>query len=286
MPEALFLAVGLDEPHLLLGAPGEPQVRQRFVVDREDRAGRSVLRRHVADRRAVRKRNRRDAGTVELDELADDAVLAQHLRDREDEVGRRRALGQLAGELEADDARDQHRHRLTEHRRLGLDSTDAPAEYAEAVDHRGVRVGPDERVRISKALPVGVAALEHRPRQVFEVDLMHDAGVRWHDGEVLERLLAPTKELVALLVAVELQRSVLLECVRCAEDVDYHRVVDDELGRDKWVDLLGVTAECRHRFAHGREVDDTRNAGEVLHDDACRCELDLRVWLGIRLPSG
>ncbi len=36
------------------------------------------------------------AGAVELDELADDAVLAQHLGDGQHEVGRRRALGQLA----------------------------------------------------------------------------------------------------------------------------------------------------------------------------------------------
>ena len=33
---------------------------------------------------------------VELDELLDDALLAQHLRDGQHEVGRRRALGQLA----------------------------------------------------------------------------------------------------------------------------------------------------------------------------------------------
>jgi hypothetical protein len=89
---------------------------------------------------------------VELDELADHAVLAQHLGDREHEVGRGRALGQLAGQLEADDLRDQHRHRLAEHRRLGLDAADAPAEHAEAVDHRRVRVGADERVGVGLAV--------------------------------------------------------------------------------------------------------------------------------------
>ena len=40
---------------------------------------------------------RGDAGAVELDELADHAVLAQHLGDREHQVGGGRALGQLAG---------------------------------------------------------------------------------------------------------------------------------------------------------------------------------------------
>ena len=40
---------------------------------------------------------------VELDELADDAVLAQHLGDREHDVGRGHAGRDRAGELEADD---------------------------------------------------------------------------------------------------------------------------------------------------------------------------------------
>ena len=39
-----------------------------------------------------------------------------------------------------------HVERLAEHDGLGLDPADAPAEHAERVDHRGVRVGADQRV--------------------------------------------------------------------------------------------------------------------------------------------
>ena len=88
------------------------------------------------------------ARAEELDELADHAALAQHLGHGQDEVGRGRALGQLAVEPEADHLRQQHRDRLAEHRRLGLDPADAPAEHAEAVDHRRVGVGADQRVGI------------------------------------------------------------------------------------------------------------------------------------------
>ena len=77
----------------------------------------------------------RHARPVELDELADDAVLAQQLGDGEDEVGGGRALGQRAVEPEADDRRHQHRDRLAEHRGLGLDAADAPAEHAQPVHH-------------------------------------------------------------------------------------------------------------------------------------------------------
>ena len=125
-----------------------------LLVDREDRDGGAELRAHVADRGAVGQRQRGDALAVELDELADDAVLAQHLGDREHQVGGGRALGQVAGELEADDARDQHRHRLAEHGGLGLDAADAPADHAEAVDHRGVRVGADAGVGVGLQLAV------------------------------------------------------------------------------------------------------------------------------------
>src|SRR5215208_2061531 len=96
VPQALLAGVGLHELDALLRAPRELEVAQRLRVDREDRAGRAELGRHVADRRAVGQRQVGDAGAVELDELRDHAVLAQHLRHREHEVRRRGALGQVA----------------------------------------------------------------------------------------------------------------------------------------------------------------------------------------------
>ena len=147
VPELLLLAVRLDELDLLGASAGELEVAERLVVDREEPAGRAVLGRHVPDRRAVGEREPVQALAVVLDELPDDPELAQDLRDRQDEVGRRRALAELAGQLEADHLRDEHRDRLAEHRRLGLDPADAPAEDAEPVHHRRVGVGADERVR-------------------------------------------------------------------------------------------------------------------------------------------
>ena len=138
-----------------------------------------------------------------LDELPDDAGLAQDLRDGEDEVGRGRALRQRAREPEADDLRDEHRDRLAEHRRLGLDAADAPAEHAEPVDHRRVRVGADERVGERDAV-----ALVDDAREVLEVDLVDDARARRDDLEVVERALAPAQERVALAVALELELGV------------------------------------------------------------------------------
>ena len=159
----------------------------------------------------------------------------------------------LAGQLESDDAGDQHRHRLAEHRGLGLDTADAPAQHAESVDHRGVAVGAHTGVGVGH--PV---AHHHGAGQVLDVDLVHDAGARRHHLEVVEGALAPAQELVALAVAGVLDVDVALEGAGVAEHVDDHRVVDHHFGRRQRVHLLGIAAEVADRLAHGGEVDDAR----------------------------
>ena len=140
--------------------------------------------------------------------------------------------GSAPVQLEADDLRHEHRERLAEHRRLGLDPADAPAEHAEPVHHRRVRVGADERVRERRAV-----ALLDDAREVLEIDLVDDAGAGRHDLEVAEGALAPAQERVALAVALELELDVPAKAIRVRELVDLHRVVDHELDRDQRVDL-------------------------------------------------
>ena len=281
--QALLLGVGLNEGDLVVGTAGEAEVLDRLVVDRENADGGAELGAHVAERRAVGERQAGQAGTVELDELADDALLAQHLGDGEHEIGRRRALGQAAGELEADHLRDEHRHGLAEHGRLGLDAAHAPTDDAQAVDHRRVRVGADEGVRVG----VDDAVLLHREddaRQVLDVDLVDDAGLRRDDLEVVERFLAPLEELVALAVALVLDGGVEAQRVGRGEAVDLHGVIDDKLGGLQRIDALWVAAHGLHRLAHGGEVDDGGHAGEVLHQHARRTEGDLLARRGLRIP--
>src|SRR6516165_3361370 len=62
----------------------------------------------------------------------------QHLRHGENQIGRGDTLFELAVEPNPDHFRQQHRIGLAEHRRLGLDAADTPAEHREPVDHRGV----------------------------------------------------------------------------------------------------------------------------------------------------
>ena len=187
--------------------------------------------------------------------------------------------GSCAGELEAHDLRNQHRHRLAEHGGLGLDAAHAPAEHAQPVHHRGVRVGPDQRVGERLA----VARLHHA-RQVLQVHLVADPGVGRNHLEVVERRLAPAQERVALLVALELELGVALEREPLGEHVHLDRVVDHELHRHQRIDLGGVPAEVLHRVAHRGQVDDRGHTREVLHQHARRPVGDLVGGLVLRRP--
>ncbi len=142
---------------------------------------------------------------------------------------------------------------------------------------------PTTRVGVGDGRAV-LLLLEHHARQVLQVDLVDDAGVRRHDAEVVERLLPPAQQRVALPVALQLQPRVERERVRRAELVDLHRVVDHQVRRLQRVDAPRVAAERLDRVAHRRQVDDAGHAGEVLQQHARRPERDLAVGGAVRVP--
>ncbi len=107
--DALRLRVFLDEAHARFVAAREAQIGKRLRIHGEEAHRRAVFGRHVGDRRAVRQAQAGKPRAVELDEFSDHAFFAQHFGDDQHEVGGRRAFGQTAVQLEADDFRDQHR---------------------------------------------------------------------------------------------------------------------------------------------------------------------------------
>ncbi len=277
--QSLLLGVGFHQIDLLLRTIGQAQIFERRFVDGEDADGRAVFRRHVGDGGAIGQTQRVQPVAVELDELAHDAFLAQHLRDGEDQVSRRRAFGQLAGHLETDDLRQQHGGGLTQHARLGFNAADAPADHAQPVDHGGVRIGADHGIGIGGA----IHGHDYR-REVFEIHLMHDAGIGRHGAEILKRRLAPAQERIALLIALKFQQSVQLKRVVGAVVIDLHRVIDDQIDGDQRVGLLGIGSHFLERVAHRGEIDDAGHAGEILQDHAGGPEIDLcRRGCGIPL---
>ena len=179
--------------------------------------------------------------------------------------------GSAPGDADADDHGRRQEHRLAEHRRLGLDPADAPAEDAEPVDHRRVRVRADERVGHRDAVL-------HRDdlAEVLEVHLVADPGTRRHDAHPVERLLGPAQQRVPLAVAPVLPLDVGLVRGRRPEQVHLDRVVDHEVDVDERIHPRRVAAGASHRRAHRGEVDHRRHAGEVLHQHAGGHEREVR----------
>ena len=282
--EALGPRVGLDERHLLVGAAREAKIGERLRVDGEDRAGGAELGRHVAERRPVGERQAGEPRSMELDELSDDARVAEDLGHPKDEVRRGGAVRETAAEPEAEHAGDEHGERLPQHRRFGLDAAHAPPEDAETVHHRRMAVRADDGVGIGHAL-ASRRVVEHDPGQVLEVHLVHDPRPGRDDLEVVERRLTPAEEGVALVVPLEFPLRVDEERPRRAERIHLHGVVDDEFARHQRVDRGGVAAEFRHRVAHRGQVHDGGHAGEVLQEDARGPEGEFPPRRGLRVPA-
>ena len=124
----------------------------------------------------------------------------------------------------------------------------------------------------------------YRLREIFEIDLVADAGAGRHHGEIRERLLAPFQEFVAFLVLLVFLDHVLGERLVVAEEVHDHAVVDDEIDRHQRIDLFRIAAERLHGVAHRREIDHRRHAGEVLHQHPRRAECDFMFELAFLQP--
>src|SRR5579864_1111525 len=96
--------------------------------------------------------------------------------------------------------------------------------------------------------------------EVFEVDLVDNAGVGRNDGEIAEAGLPPAEEGVAFLVALKFEERIHLEGVGGAELVDLHGVIDDEFDGLERVDQAGITTELFHGIAHGGKIDEDRKS--------------------------
>ena len=59
-------------------------------------------------------------------------------------------------------------------------------------------------------------------------------------------------------------------------------MVDDEINRNKRIDLFWIATQIFHRVTHGRQINDRWNAGEILHQNACGTECDFNFRLALR----
>ncbi|CAB4861572.1 unannotated protein [freshwater metagenome] len=147
----------------------------------------------------------------------------QHLGDGQHKVGSRGAGWQFTKEFESNNARNQHRNGLAQHRRLSFNATHSPTKHTQTIDHRGVRVSSHDRIGVSLTI-----ADHHHAGKVFNIDLVHDPGAGRNNFEFIKGALPPAQELVALLIAFIFQRNVQSKSLRGAKVVCDHGVVNDK----------------------------------------------------------
>ena len=181
--------------------------------------------------------------------------------------------------------RHEHGHCLSQHGGFGFDASDAPTEHAQAVDHGGMGIGADQGVGIGKQFAFDLRC-EDDACEVFEIDLVADAHAGRDGAEIAKRGLSPLEKCVAFAVALKFEEGVGIVGTSGAEFVDLDGVVDDQLGGNQRVHTLRVASEGLDGIAHGAEIDDGRNAGEVLHEDAGGHVGDFAAGLGFCVPPG
>jgi len=287
--QALRAVVVLVRAAVFFAAARRPQVVDALGVNGEEAHRRPVFRGHVGDGCPVHHRQRRGARPEELDKLPHHPRLPQPLGHRQRQVRRGDALAQFAEQVHADDIRREQIDRLAQHAGFRLDAAHAPAHDAQPVNHRGVGIRADQRVGVEQGRR-GRAAGEGRRRdplgEVFQVYLVDDADAGRHHFEFLKRLHAPLEELVALAVALELQRHIPFEGVRRAVVIHLHRMIHDEVHRHQRLDEARVPAQPRQGRAHGRQVHQQRHPREVLQHNARDHERNLLAARRVGLPVG
>ncbi|KAG1606066.1 hypothetical protein G6F46_013264 [Rhizopus delemar] len=138
--DAGAFGIGGDARDVGLRAARLAQVGKRFAVNRKVAGGGAVLGRHVRHHASAAGLQRADAWPEEFHELARDLDGAQPLCHGQRQVGGGDARRQRARQAHADHVRYAQQGGHAEHHRLRLQAADAPAQHADAVDHRGVAV--------------------------------------------------------------------------------------------------------------------------------------------------
>ena len=222
------------------------QVIHRLIVDWEKAHRRAILRSHVGDRRPIGEGQIFCALPIKLDELPDHLGLAKHFGHRQCQVRSGYPFAQRTFELHAHDVGRQKVNRLAKHTGLGFDSADTPANDSQTVNHRCVRIGAHQRIRVVDVIRIR----EYSPREVFEIHLMNNPDPRRHNLKRVKRLHAPLQELIPLPIAFELQLEVFVHRILRASEVNLHGVIHHQIHRHQWLDNFWILAQPLHRRSH------------------------------------
>ena len=105
-------------------------------------------------------------------------------------------------------------------------------------------------------------------------------------AEGLESLLSPFQEFVSLAISLEFHFEIQAQGLRRPEKVHLHRVIDHQIHRHQRLDDLGIFLQAGDCGAHGGEIHQERNAGEILEHDAGDDEGNFLLGGRLGVPRG
>ncbi len=146
-------------------------------------------------------------------------------------------------------------------------------------------IGADQSIGIGNHIAILVRVGPNGLGKIFKVHLMANARSGGNNAEIVERVLTPFEEGIALHIALIFAVHIHLEGAWIAEFVNHDRVVNHQINRVERVNLLGIATKRHQRIAHRGQIDHGGNACEILKQNARRAIGDLaRVIAALLCP--
>src|SRR6266487_6807670 len=203
------------------------------------------------------------ARASELDEFSNDTMLTQHLRDGQHKIGRGGTFRQGSGETHANYFWCEQVDGLSQQYSLSLDTTHAPTQHTQAVDHGCMRVGTNQRIGIGNLSAILLFRHDNRG-QVLQVDLVHNTRSRRYDAEIAESLLAPAQQGIALTITLVLTFHVAVERQDRTKAIHLHRMVNHQVSGYQRINLLRIAIQPCDGCTHRRQICYSRHASKIL----------------------
>src|SRR5450830_468761 len=203
------------------------EVIDSCFVNWEEAHCRAVFWRHVSDCSAVCQRQGACTFAKEFNKFTNYFCFTQQFSNGQDQIGCCTTFTQCASQIYANNVRCQEVDWLAEHTCFSFNTTNAPANYADAVDHCCVGVCPYQCVRVVNFIFLRIFNFVYAACQVFQVNLVNNTKAWRNYAESVKCLHAPFHELITLVVAFKFQFHVQIKRFLFAEMIDLYRVIDD-----------------------------------------------------------
>ena len=244
---------------------GQSEIMGDLFVHRHKSACGTVFWRHVGQGGPVRQGQVLDAGSEEFNEFFHYFLCPEPLGYRQHQVGCGNAFRHFAGQPNTHHLWNGHEIGLSHHDGLCFNAAHTPSQHTDSIDHGGVRIGTDQGVGECQTFAINSPVSDHLCN-VFQVDLVDNAGPRRENPNIVKGLLGPLQQLIPFPVPLIFHFQVFLVGIGAAEKIHLYRVVDDQINGHHRVDGSGVAPPFRHGIPHGRQIHNTGDAGKILHD--------------------